>query len=171
MEFETKRLGVTEPDLWISAVIKLIPSSERKNRLVSKEQTVTALADDHMYMIVARDNEDCVGLLAAYRFPDLVRGGSLVYLYDIVVKPSVRRHGIGKSLIECLKKSCSKHAAQDLGRHGCLKMPQPEHSLKIPAQHWRENLMRNMSGIVRLGSPAATIDSKTKSSRLFRAFA
>ena len=45
-------------------------------------------------------------MLCAYRFPDLTRGGEIVYLYDIEVVAEHRRRGFGVALIRSLVASC-----------------------------------------------------------------
>jgi ribosomal protein S18 acetylase RimI-like enzyme len=47
-----------------------------------------------------------LGLLSGYRFPDVVAGGDIVYLYDIEVLPEHRRRGFGAELIRSLVKCC-----------------------------------------------------------------
>jgi GNAT superfamily N-acetyltransferase len=50
--------------------------------------------------------DEPVGLLGAYRFPDLAAGGTHVYLYDVEVREASRRRGVGASLLSALVQHC-----------------------------------------------------------------
>jgi aminoglycoside 6'-N-acetyltransferase I len=62
--------------------------------------------DERCYLTVAEVRSNIIGLLSAYRFPDLVSGGQLVYLYEIEGEVAQRRKGVGRSLIQCLITHC-----------------------------------------------------------------
>jgi ribosomal protein S18 acetylase RimI-like enzyme len=70
-------------------------------------ETARALADSRCYLLVATQGSNPVGLLCAYRFPDLTSGGEIVYLYDIEVAAERRRRGFGVELIRSLVKCCA----------------------------------------------------------------
>ena len=46
-----------------------------------------------------------IGFLIAHRFPGL-NGETLVYLYDILVAESYRRHGVASAMVACLRGIC-----------------------------------------------------------------
>ena len=73
---------------------------------ISEVEAEYALDDDRCYLIVATDETDIVGILSAYRFPDVVSGGGLVYLYDIEVERRNRKSGIGRAMIQRLLDIC-----------------------------------------------------------------
>lgn len=69
---------------------------------MSQREIAQALGDSRCYLVVAEADGDPVGLLSAYRFPDVVTGGELIYLYDIEVRFDHRRKGVGTTLIHSL---------------------------------------------------------------------
>ncbi len=92
---------------WSKVVGKVISSEERDGQLISGAEATAALSDDRCCLLIAEFDEESVGVLAAYRFPDVEAGGApLVYLYDVEVLESYRRYGIGKALINYLVKLC-----------------------------------------------------------------
>lgn len=98
-----QRLTPSEAALWVRAVDCLVPSDDRDDELLSVEEARAALADERCYLLVATLEQDPIGLLSAYRFPDVECGGHLVYLYDIEVQTAQRRRGVGRALVEALK--------------------------------------------------------------------
>ena len=58
--------------------------------------------DKRCYLFAATIDDTVVGYALAYRFPSLYASGNLAYLYDIDVKPELRRRGIGRRLVETL---------------------------------------------------------------------
>lgn len=113
MTVSVRRLRVGESPTWRAAVERIIASEERDDALIPESDAEKALGDERCYMIVAEADATPVGLLSAYRFPDLEAGGQIVYLYDIEVDPALRRRGIGRRLIGTLL-ACCDHDAVDL---------------------------------------------------------
>ena len=100
------RLKPGDEQLWLSAVETVLAAENREGRLASVPDISRALADSRCYLLVATGASNPVGLLCAYRFPDLVRGGDIVYLYDIEVIAAQRRRGFGVELLQSLVKCC-----------------------------------------------------------------
>ena len=96
----------------MEAVTSLVSDEDRDNRLISRPELNRALSDTRCYLYLAFLEAQTVGLLSAYRFPDLAAGGQLVYLYDIEVAVSQRRKGVGAALIETLATACRDDAVR-----------------------------------------------------------
>ena len=105
---EIRRLGSGGEETWRNAVAELVPDEDRSNELLSIEEAEACLADTRCYLLVAETGKELVGILSAYRLPDVECGGSLVYLYDVEVSVDYRRQGIGKSLIQRLIALCDE---------------------------------------------------------------
>lgn len=103
-----RRLTSGEESLWSKAVAVLVAEENREGSLASQREIVQALGDSRCYLVVAEEEANPVGLLSAYRFPDVVTGGELVYLYDIEVCVDRRRKGVGTTLIRSLIECCQK---------------------------------------------------------------
>src|SRR5215510_13611408 len=97
-----RRLTKGDESLWRSAVSAVIAAADRDGRLASAAEVAGALSDERCYLLVAMQGADPVGLLSAYRFPDITAGGELVYLYDIEVITAHRRNGVGAELVQAL---------------------------------------------------------------------
>lgn len=100
------RLTSGQEDTWRNAVAMMAAEQVRKGPLAPTEAVAQGLSDLRCYMLVAEVNSAPVGLLSAYRFPDVVVGGELVYLYDIEVSADYRRKGVGAALIRTLIDCC-----------------------------------------------------------------
>lgn len=105
---KVRRLTSGEQSLWSKAVSVVVAEEDRKGPLASHREIVQALGDSRCYLIVAEADGEPVGLLSAYRFPDVVTGGELVYLYDIEVRVDHRHKGVGTTLIHSLIECCQK---------------------------------------------------------------
>jgi hypothetical protein len=90
-----RRARPGDESLWARAVSAIVPAEDRDGRLASPAQLADALADSRCYLFLAFEEDSAIGLLNAYRFPDVEAGGSLVYLYDIEVAAAHRRQGAG----------------------------------------------------------------------------
>lgn len=93
---------------WLEAVEALVAEADRDGKLVSTPELTQALDDARCYLYLAFLGEAPVGLLSAYRFPDVESGGALVYLYDIEVDKNHRRKGVGTALVNKLVEACEK---------------------------------------------------------------
>ena len=103
-----RRLTSGDESLWAEAVASVNAEENRDGRLASEREIAQGLADPRCYLFIAMQNTDPVGLLSAYRFPDVAAGGELVYLYDIEVLAEHRRRGLGAELIGSLKECCKR---------------------------------------------------------------
>lgn len=100
------RVETGDEKLWATAVARLISEDDRDRQLVSPVDLTDAFADSRCYLFVALIDSEPIGLLSAYRFPDVEAGGSLVYLYDIQVAHEYRRSGVGAALVRELVSRC-----------------------------------------------------------------
>jgi len=101
-----RRLKAGDEHLWQLAVETVLGEEGRDGRLVSIPDIARALADSRCYLLVATVGSSPVGLLCAYRFPDVTSGGEIVHLYDIEVLVEQRRRGFGAQLLRSLVKCC-----------------------------------------------------------------
>ena len=74
--------------------------------LPSDEYIAVMLARNDFHVIVALENNQVIGGLTAYEMKMFKRETTEMFLYEIGVVKSHRRKGIGKELIEFLKKIC-----------------------------------------------------------------
>lgn len=103
-----RRLDPGDGLVWRDAVASLVPNEDRDGELLSLEEAEASLADRRCYLLIASEESQTVGLLSAFRFPDVECGGCLVYLYDIEVASSRRRQGIGNALVSNLIALCDE---------------------------------------------------------------
>ena len=100
-----RRLTGGDESLWLSAVTAVLGPEDR---VASTAEAAAALADSRCYLFVATHDDALVGLLTAYRFPDVTSGGEIAYLYDIEVLPVQRRKGLGAQLVGALVECCEQ---------------------------------------------------------------
>jgi len=62
------------------------------------------LADDRAYLIAAYVDDRPVGMVYGYRFPRLDGARPMMFLYEAGVLEQYRRRGIGRALVEELKR-------------------------------------------------------------------
>lgn len=105
---EVRRAEPGDEALWARAVASLVPPEDREDRLATTAEVATALRDPRCYLYLAFLADEPVGLLNAYRFPDVEAGGQIVYLYDIEVARDHRRVGAGAALVAALVRSCEE---------------------------------------------------------------
>ena len=103
-----RRLTSGDESLWSKAVASVIAGENCDGRLASEREIARCLTDPRCYLFIAMQDTDPVGLLSAYRFPDVVAGGELVYLYEIEILAGYRRRGLGAELIGSLMECCEK---------------------------------------------------------------
>lgn len=65
------------------------------------------LSNQQILFIVAVENAEVLGGLTAYLLPSVYENNTQVYIYDLGVKESRQRQGIGKKLMSCLKNHCA----------------------------------------------------------------
>lgn len=105
---KVRRLRSGEESLWSKAVSVVIAEENPEESWASQRDVAQALGDSRCYLVVAEVRGEPVGLLSAYRFPDVVTGGELVYLYDIEVRVGHRHKGVATSLVHSLIECCHK---------------------------------------------------------------
>lgn len=103
---QVRRACPGDESLWIDAVVALVPEDDREGEILSAEEAAGALRDDRCYLYLALIDDRPVGLLSAYRLPNVEAGGQFAYLYDIEVDKAVRRQGIGSAMVDALLASC-----------------------------------------------------------------
>src|SRR5258708_1177166 len=81
---------------------------EMQNGAVAEDDVLKNLLDKTDFIgIAAIEDGKVVGGLTAYEFPAYYGNYNECYIYDIAVKAGYQRQGIGKMLIESIKKHCS----------------------------------------------------------------
>jgi ribosomal protein S18 acetylase RimI-like enzyme len=103
-----RRLTSGDESLWCQAVAEVVAEENREGPLAPEREIALALGDLRCYLLVAEVDANPVGVLSAYRFPDVMTGGELVYLYDIETRIDYRRKGVGATLICSLIECCQK---------------------------------------------------------------
>lgn len=72
----------------------------------SKEYLQTLLDNDNIIFCVALSNNVLIGGLTAYLLPSVYYPSNQIYIYDLAVKQTMQRQGIGKAIITFLKNYC-----------------------------------------------------------------
>ena len=103
---EVRRARVGDEHLWLSAIASILSEPDRDVRIATAVDVASALRDARCLLFVALSEQTPVGLLSAYISPDVAAGGRLAYLYDIEVRESYQRAGVGRALVEALVASC-----------------------------------------------------------------
>ena len=103
---EVRRARVGDERLWLTAVASILSEPGRARRVATAVDVASALRDPRCLLFLALSGGTPVGLLSAYTFPDVAAGGRLAYLYDIEVRESHQRAGVGTALVEALVTSC-----------------------------------------------------------------
>ena len=103
---EIRRARVGDERLWLSAIASVLSEPDRDGRVASAGDVASAIRDPRCLLFPALSGGIPVGLLSAYSLPDVAAGGRLAYLYDIEVRESHQRSGVGRALVEALVASC-----------------------------------------------------------------
>jgi aminoglycoside 6'-N-acetyltransferase I len=114
MAFEVRRLQAGNEHLALQVVRELMPEDERDGREPSLEHLQRFLSQDTNYQIVARDGNRPVGFLTAYRMPSLCCDATMVYIFEIEVASTYRRQGMGKQMVNLLKRLCREDGVEDM---------------------------------------------------------
>lgn len=86
---------------------------EMENFSIPNSEYLQTLIDyDNIVFCVALSDNIVIGGLTAYILPSVYYPSSQVYIYDLAVKPTMQRQGIGRKIIGFLKNYCveSGHA-------------------------------------------------------------
>lgn len=103
--FEIKKLEPNEISL-AHELILLFGFDDENRALPSREYTAKMLARNDFHVIVALENNRLIGGLTAYEMKMFKRETTEMFLYEIEVAEFRRQQGVGKALIEFLKKIC-----------------------------------------------------------------
>lgn len=114
MDFEIRRLQQGDEPVALQVVRDLMPEDERNGREPGIPHLQRFLAQDANYLIIASADSRPVGFLTAYRMPALCCDASMVYLFEIEVALPYRRQGIGKQMVNLLKKLCVEDGVEDM---------------------------------------------------------
>ena len=109
-----RRLQKGDEVLALQVVRDLMPEDERDGREPSLEHLQQFLSQDTNYQIVVMDGSQPVGFLTAYRMPSLCCDATMVYIFEIGVAPTYRRQGLGKQMINLLKRLCQEDGVEDM---------------------------------------------------------
>jgi ribosomal protein S18 acetylase RimI-like enzyme len=109
MNVQIKKLSFEEVIL-ATELIRMFGFSEGSRHQIfsSNEYVKQMLERDDFHVIVALENGIFVGGLTAYELKMFKRETTEMFLYEIEVAESHRQRGIGKALIEYLKKICKE---------------------------------------------------------------
>lgn len=72
------------------------------------------LDNKQILFIVAKDQGEVLGGLTAYLLPSVYENNTQVYIYDLGVKESRQRQGIGKKLMACLQDHCATQGYREM---------------------------------------------------------
>lgn len=102
-----RRLGIGDEMLARQAVMRLKPEtpSDVRERL-DPHYLEGFLKCDRNYLLVALVNDEPVGFALAYRLMRVDRAQDMMLFYEIVVDEDYREQGVGKELIQFLKRMC-----------------------------------------------------------------
>ena len=103
-----RRLAPGEEDFWIKAVAAILTEEVHEGSFASESEITQSLADFRCCLLIDEESSQNIGLLNAYRFPDVAAGGELVYQYDIEAQSSHRGKGISAAMIRSLIEHCRK---------------------------------------------------------------
>lgn len=80
----------------------------------SDEYIEKLLLQDDFHVVVALEDEMLIGGLTAYQLRKYKSESAEMFLYEIGVEESHRRKGVGKGLLEYLKKICSEKGISEI---------------------------------------------------------
>ena len=101
---EVRRLRPGDERIAVEAITSLKPAEERHDQEPGLEQMEKVLGKDDNYLIVALEEERPAGFLIAYKLDRIDRDKAMICFYEIGVSPEFRRRGVGRRLVEELKR-------------------------------------------------------------------
>ena len=113
MSIEIKHL--TKQDLSeFTLLIRLFNTVfEEESKIAGETNLLDLLNNNTFIALVAIDKDEVVAGLTAYELPMYYSDGSEIFLYDLAVKPDYQRMGIGRGLIQQLKKYCTENGIKE----------------------------------------------------------
>jgi aminoglycoside 3-N-acetyltransferase I len=109
-QLSSQDIGLLKKLLDVFAVAFEDPKAYQ-NAVPSDAYLQTLLAKKHFIVVVALDEDDVVGGLAAYELEKFEQERSEVYIYDLAVAENHRRKGIATALIKKLQKIAKDRGA------------------------------------------------------------
>jgi aminoglycoside 3-N-acetyltransferase I len=109
MALEIKKLGAE--DFRLAKLLFLffqVDDGVENPTSASDDYIKKLLSSDDFHVVAAMEDESLVGGLTAYELTKYKREAKEMFLYEIGVEETHRRKGIGRGLIECLKKICAE---------------------------------------------------------------
>ncbi len=105
--FVIKKLNSTETALAIE-LIEMFGTDNETDSMASAEYVSAMLCRADFHVIAAFADNSLIGGLTAYEMKMFKGETTEMFLYEIEVRESYRRRGIGKKLIEALQKICAE---------------------------------------------------------------
>jgi ribosomal protein S18 acetylase RimI-like enzyme len=102
--FEVKRLKSQDAELAQRAINTLKPAQERNHKDVTADYMRIFLGDDKNILILGMEGHSPVGFALAYLLDRVDRNQAMMLFYEIVVSDRHRAHGIGKMMVNELKR-------------------------------------------------------------------
>lgn len=103
---EIRKLKPNEIEL-AKELILMFGFDDKNSSLPSDAYVAEMLLRQDFHVIVALENEKLIGGLTAYEMKMFKRETTEMFLYEIEVAEDYRKKGIGKALIEFLKRICT----------------------------------------------------------------
>ena len=108
--FEIKQLTKEDLSTFNSLINLFNAVFEEETPIVGSEANSLKLLNNKSFIaLVALAENEVVGGLTAYELPMYYSDSSEIFLYDLAVKPEYQRQGIGRGLIQSLRKYCIQH--------------------------------------------------------------
>jgi aminoglycoside 3-N-acetyltransferase I len=113
MNFQIKKLAPDEIEP-AKELILLFGFDDEKSSLSSDEYIAEMLARIDFHVVIALKDGKLIGGLTAYGMKMFKSEKTEMFLYEIEVAEAYRRNGIGKALIEFLKKICEEKSIAEM---------------------------------------------------------
>ncbi len=104
---QVRRLGAGDAETFQQLVLLFCTVFEMPDEHVDRGRLQSLLADPHFVVYAAFDGDEMCGGLTGYIMLMYYHAESELYLYDMAVATSHQRQGIGRLLIEEMKRFCT----------------------------------------------------------------
>jgi ribosomal protein S18 acetylase RimI-like enzyme len=101
---EVKRLKSQDAELAQRTINSLKPAKERNRKDVTTDYMRTFLGEDKNILILGLEDNSPAGFALAYLLDRVDRNQAMMLFYEIVVSDHHRAHGIGKMMVNELKR-------------------------------------------------------------------